>query len=75
MASLQARIDTFMNLAKENYSKSVGWQTFTECFDADDIEEFVQDLDSVFDVGYLMKDVASVWDDKHENARNERFLY
>ena len=75
MASLQAKINTFKNLAKVNYPKSMGWSVFTECYDSDDIEEFVTDCDSVFDVGRMMKDIASIWDDRYENAKHESGEY
>ena len=68
----QLRFDAFMDLAKENYSKSMGWSVFTECWDEQQIIDFVSDIDSVSGVSRLMGDLASIWDDRYDNARVER---
>lgn len=71
----QLRVDAFKRIAKANYSKSMGWSVFTECYDRDDIIEFVTELDSIAGVEYLMKDIASIWDDRYENAKHESGEY
>jgi len=68
----QHRFDAFMDLAKENYSKSMGWSVFTECFSENEIIDFVSGIDSVSGVTQLMEDLASIWDDRYHNARVER---
>ena len=68
----QLRFDAFMDLAKDNYDKSMGWSVFTECWDEQQIIDFVSDIDSVSGVSRLMGDLASIWDDRYDNARVER---
>ena len=63
------------NLAKANYNLSYGWSVFTECYDEDDYVEFVKDLSTPEEVSSMMKDIASIWTDRMDNAKIEGGLY
>ena len=71
-AHQQILFNAFMDLAKDNYDKSMGWSVFTECYSEDEIIDFVSDIGSVSGVSQLMEDLASIWDDRYHNARVER---
>lgn len=58
------------SLAKANYEKSYGWSVFTECYDHNDYIRLVEDWETIEDVGTFMNDVAAVFDDRYEDAKN-----
>lgn len=77
-----AQIAFFRQLAKANYSKP-GWDTFTECYDTNDIDEFFEPaclpgrdpdpeniLDTEAKIESLMGDLASVWADRYAEAES-----
>ena len=70
-----AKVETFKRIAAERYDRSMGWSVFTECYDDQQRVEFVKDCDSHEAVIQLMTDVASIDDDRYENARNERHMF
>jgi predicted 3-demethylubiquinone-9 3-methyltransferase (glyoxalase superfamily) len=66
---------TFRKIAKDNYDKSMGWSTFVECFDDEEIERFFEGFDEedADEIESCMAELVSIWDDRYANARNERF--
>lgn len=71
----QEQIATFKKLAAKNYSKG-NWDTFTECYDDDDIADFFEGFDhfnSEKAIGGAMADIVSVWDDRHADAKHNAF--
>ena len=71
----QQQIAAFKRIAKRNYDKSMGWSTFSECFDDEEIDLYFdsnndEDTEALIEEG--MSDVASVWDDKHADAAQYR---
>ena len=64
-------VDVFWATAKEKYYDSYGWSVFTECFDAQDAEDFVSHCKDAESVKAFMADIVSIWDDRNDNARME----
>lgn len=65
------KIATFKRLAKENYDRSMGWSVFTECYDEADRARFVEDLETGQEIEKMMADIASIDDDRYQNAKIE----
>tara|TARA_S200002703_G_scaffold115262_1_gene100835 strand:+ start:236 stop:460 length:225 start_codon:yes stop_codon:yes gene_type:complete len=65
------KIAAFKRLAEKNYDRSMGWSVFTECYDDDDRARFVEDLDTEQEIEKMMADVASIDDDRYQNAKIE----
>lgn len=70
----QQQIAAFKRIAKRNYDKSMGWSTFVECFDDEDIDRYFDTNDDEHTIAEIeegMATIASVWDDQHANAKIE----
>ena len=65
------KIATFKRLAKENYDRSMGWSVFTECYDDADRARFLENLKTEQEIEKMMADVASIDDDRYQNAKIE----
>lgn len=65
---------TFRKIAKRNYDKSMGWSTYTECFDDEEIERFFEGFDEEDEeeIESAMQELVSIWDDRHADARQYR---
>tara|TARA_R110002096_G_scaffold160724_4_gene327019 strand:- start:121 stop:348 length:228 start_codon:yes stop_codon:yes gene_type:complete len=65
------KIAVFKRLAKDNYERSMGWSVFTECYDEADRARFVEDLNTEEEIEKMMADIASIDDDRYQNAKIE----
>jgi len=65
---------TFQKIAKDNYDKSMGWSTFVECFDDEEIERFFEGFDEedAEEIESAMAELVSIWDDRHADAAQYR---
>ena len=70
----KAQIATFKKIAKDNYDKSMGWSTFVECFDDEEIERFFEGFDEedAEEIESAMAELVSIWDDRHADAAQYR---
>jgi len=49
----------------------MGWSVFTECYDEADCARFVEDLETGQEIEKRMADIASIDDDRYQNAKIE----
>ena len=45
-----------------------GWDMFVECYDEDDLEEFVDGLNNWAEVKEMAEKMVAVWDDRRAEA-------
>lgn len=60
-------------LAERNYDMGYGWQVFTECFTAEDWQEFVEDCESYEDAVAKLERHASAKQERYDEVNSEVF--